>query len=330
VVVATRDRASSLRATLSALSRSLRPGDELIVVDSASRDAHVSALAEALGATVVRADTPGACRARNLGARTARCEVIAFTDDDCDPDPGWVAAVASAFTDHPETAFLTGRVLAGRGTRRRLSVSVVEDDTPAAFDASALPADGPVPEMLGHGANMAWRRSALDAIGGFDETLGPGAPLRAAEDQDAFWRALRVGLIGRYEPAAVVHHRQWRDVAGQLAAFYGYGVGTGGLCVKRWRIASAERAVPPTGGQMTAVRTAGGGAGGILRSRAGRQALRSVWDDGVAAVARRMREGYELGALAEAAGLAGALRGARRAWRIPVVGDHFALDRRAE
>jgi GT2 family glycosyltransferase len=304
VVVATRDRPDSLRATLDAVTTSLRPGDELVVVDSASSDRRVRAVANSSGARVVECDVPGTSRARNAGGRATAADVIAFTDDDCLPDPGWVTAVSAAFARHPELGFMTGRVVAhADGGGGRVSVSVVDDDVARFFLA------GDDPGVIGHGANMAWRRSALEGIGGFDEVMGPGAPLRAAEDHDAFWRALRAGFTGCYEPAAIVRHRQWRRSRQQLVAFYGYGVGAGALFVKRWRLA-------PGGDEARRL--------SLLRRREGRRALRGLlWDRGAAAVGRRLAEGYELGALAEAIALLGAVRGARRS--TPLVGDdgHF-------
>ncbi|HLI72333.1 MAG TPA: glycosyltransferase [Acidimicrobiales bacterium] len=312
VVVATRDRPAMLRGTLEALSKALGPGDELVVVDSASTDKVVGAIAAESGARFVRCELPGTCRARNAGARAASAQVIAFTDDDCLPDPGWVAAVAAAFANRPELGFLTGRVLPiADGGDPRLNTSVVDDDAARLFVA------GDDPVVAGHGANMAWRRAALDRIGGFDEALGPGSPLRAAEDHDAFWRALRAGLIGRFEPAAVVRHRQWRTWRKQLAAYFGYGIGSGAVAVKRWRLGTG------------ADRADAGGRPSLLRDASGRRVVKDiVWDRGATVVGRRLAEGYELGALAEATALVGAIVGAGRATRLDVVDGHFTPPRK--
>jgi GT2 family glycosyltransferase len=310
VVVATRDRPDMLRTALEAVVASLRPGDELVVVDSASEDRRVGAVASEAGARVVRCDVPGTCRARNVGMRVAISDVIAFTDDDCLPETGWVTALAGVFARQPAIGFVTGRVLAQTEARaRRLTVSVADEDVPRIFSSSDTAGDI---AAVGHGANMAWRRAALEGVGGFDEAMGPGAPLRAAEDHDAFWRALQAGFTGCFEPAAVVRHRQWRTSRGQLAAFFAYGVGRGGLFVKQWRLGSG-----PGEARLAA----------LIRLPAGRAALRELlWDRGVAAVGKRVAEGYELGALAEATALAGALRGAWRARRLALVHGHFQVD----
>lgn len=301
VVVATRDRPSLLEAAVSATREALRADDRIIVVDSASRSSQVRRVAEALDATVIRCDRAGASRARNAGWRAAQTAIVAFTDDDCLPEPGWLAAIAAAFHAVPAAGFVTGRVRSagqpvGRG---EIEVSLHDDDRPATFDMSSDPA------TLGHGANMAWRRNVLDELDGLDEALGPGADLRGAEDVDLFWRALRAGHSGYYEPGAVVRHRHWRTRVGQIRAYYGYGVGSGALAVKQARTA-------PVGAQ------ARGGALGALWS-----ARSMLWTDGARAVGANLARGYEMGVVAEGAKLAGMLRGVLRARSRPIAGGHF-------
>jgi len=309
VVVATRDRPALLAGALGALKGSLRPGDRAIVVDSASVDRRVRDVAEAAEVDLVVCERPGACRARNAGLHAATTDIVAFTDDDCRPGPGWVAALASAFAGAPGLDFVTGQVLsdAPAGGRAQLALSVLESSVAVSFGA------GDEPSGMGHGANMAWRKAALEAIGGFDETLGPGAPLHAAEDHDVFWRALSNGAAGRFDPSAVVVHHQWRSRRGQLTAYYGYGVGTGAIEVKRRRVVGgtfgAARGVlaPPLGIGRTASLVTG----------------RLLWHDGIGAIARNLASGYEMGALAEGMKLAGALRGVLLSRRMALVDGRF-------
>lgn len=295
VVIATKDRPELLQATLQATSASMRPGDELVVVDSASRDTRVGEVARRSGATVIRAERPGTCRARNLGFQAASAPVVAFTDDDCLPEPGWVEAVASAFERHADLAFLTGALVSGPGMPGDkdpgLPLSTTTTQVPRVFTAGDF-------AELGHGGNMAWRREALDRIGGFDEALGPGTPLRAAEDHDAFLRAIEAGLVGRFEPDAVVVHRQWRGGWGQLAAYYSYGIGSGGLFVKQVRTSSGRR-------------------------RLGPGTVRFLWSRGVRPVGRAVRSGYERAAVAETMKLAGMARGLFMARRMAVLDGHL-------
>src|SRR5579862_1235584 len=68
VVVPTRDRPAQLAACLSSIRAALHDGDELVVADSASRDARAIAdITAAAGARLVRCERPGVNRARNAG-----------------------------------------------------------------------------------------------------------------------------------------------------------------------------------------------------------------------------------------------------------------------
>ena len=239
-------------------------------------------MATAAGATVVRLEEPGASRARNLGAAVADEDVIAFTDDDCLVDPGWTRAIVEAFSSSSPPDFITGQVRVDTRPRRRgtVELSVLVDQNPRTFE----PGDDPT--TFGHSANMAWRRQALLDIGGFDERLGAGGQLRAAEDVDLGWRAVRAGLRGEYCPKAVVTHLRWRTRRESVRIFHDYGVGFGALAVKRSRLDHIPRAA-------------------MLRSL--------LVDDGLARVVRPLAKGHEMAALAEAAKFLGSLRGAYRA-----------------
>lgn len=231
VVVPTRDRPRELDGALRALAGALREHDRVLVVDSASRSGAVAAVAERHGAALLRVSAPGASRARNAGWRAADAPVVAFTDDDCRPRPGWAAALEDALADG-DHAFAYGRVEPSEDVG--VPVSVLVDPAPAGVDL-ATPLG-----HLGHGANMAFRRAVLEAIGGFDEVLGAGAPLRASEDKDAFWRALRAGGSGRYVPAAAVAHLPRPTRRAAVVTAYAYGVGEGAFAAKRARLGIAD------------------------------------------------------------------------------------------
>jgi GT2 family glycosyltransferase len=223
VIVCSRDRPQHLQQALPKILGSLRPGDELVVVDSASRTDATATAAEALGVEHIRVAEPGLARARNAGLRASRNPLVAFTDDDCYPDAGWLAAAARPFAE-PDVGVVTGRVRSnrsdgpGNSTLDRPDRRVVDGVTD--------------PERLGHGANMAYRREVLESIGCFDERLGAGTRMRSAEDVDAFFRILEAGWKMVYEPDASVLHDQWRDEEESLALRYGYGLGNGAFRAK--------------------------------------------------------------------------------------------------
>src|SRR5438105_13909548 len=80
-VIASRDRPEHLAVALESVLQARRPGDEVVVVDSASRDDATLAVAEAAGVRCVRCELPGVARARNAGFSATTAPVVAFTDD---------------------------------------------------------------------------------------------------------------------------------------------------------------------------------------------------------------------------------------------------------
>ncbi len=271
IVLCTRDRPALLAEALETIAALLAPGDELVVVDSASSTRDSVALARQAGALVVEASRPGLAIARNLGVAAARGEVLAFTDDDCRPSKTWLDRLTAPFDD-PGVAFATGSVRADLGRLRFL-----EHDEPREF---RLPVD---PIDVGAGANMAIRRSVLLDIGGFDERLGAGTPLRSSEDHDVFLRLLRAGWRGAAVPDALVVHHDWRSRWQAARLQWGTGLGTGAMVAKDARIHGWRSSWP------------------LLRRRLG--------SDGVAAIVRDIARGWEVPALAEVLKLAGTVVG---------------------
>ncbi|HEX4430992.1 MAG TPA: glycosyltransferase [Frankiaceae bacterium] len=284
IIVCSRNRPEMLDHCLAAIRDAMDAADELVVVDSASRDGETWRIAESYTDRVLRCGRPGLSRARNAGLRAATRQVVAFTDDDCRPALDWTRALRERFTD-PEVAFVLGRVRAGEGPEGSGNASVHDVAEPRVIDTS-------VPlETVGHGANMAFRRAKLIAINGFDEMLGTGSSLRAGEDKDAIWRLLSSGCIGYYEPAASVTHVQWRGRAASVRLAYGYGQGWGALAAK------ARRADRTAGEQL-------------LRRGIGSAGLAQAWRD--------MRAGYQTGVLVSGSWTAGVMVGAWRGHRMPV------------
>jgi glycosyltransferase involved in cell wall biosynthesis len=278
VAICTRDRPDRLEGCLEAVAAVLRPDDQLLVVDSASGPT-TGAVARSAGVDVLRLERPGLSRARNAALDAARHDLLAFTDDDCRPAPGWPAALAEGFGDEA-IGFVTGRVI-GAGPGVPLAVKV--DEQPLLLDRT-------VPmQALGHGANVAVRRPAALAVGGFDELLGAGSRFRAGEDTDMFRRLLDAGWLGRYLPAATVTHLQWRNHSQALRASYGYGMGYGAMSAKA------------RGSARAALLRRGLGAAGL--GQAGRD----------------LRAGYPYGAVVCLCWAAGVARGHVAARRLDVV-----------
>lgn len=199
VVVATRNRCQLLPRFAAAVLNQLVDvgGFELVVVDDASTDATWTVLRE-LSERDSRVRPyrlsrhAGPAAARNRGWRAARGALVAFTDDDCVPTQGWLAALCAAHADGADV--VQGRTLPD-----------VEDY----WSRGTFSHWVEVPQFshLYETCNISYRRSLLERLGGFDESFGAsrgGAP--NGEDAELGWRAAEVGAVGAFAPEALVRH----------------------------------------------------------------------------------------------------------------------------
>jgi hypothetical protein len=145
---------------------------------------------------------PGLAAARNKGWPTAKADIIAFTDDDCYVSETYVDSILQVFQDHPEVGFLGGRILLFDPLDYKITIQ--ESQHQFYFRPRKFVAAGTV-----QGANMAFKRTTLERIGGFDERLGPGTPFNC-EDINAVAAASWAGIPGIYDPRPVVYHHHGR------------------------------------------------------------------------------------------------------------------------
>jgi glycosyltransferase involved in cell wall biosynthesis len=204
VVVPTSGRAGYLEVALDSLrgQRTSVP-HELLVVDDGSTDG-TPAVAERFGARVVRhGERRSLNAARNTGLREARGELIAFVDDDVYAPRGWLDALVEGARRHPEAEAFGGPIRARfeghapRGCGR-------EDPPITTLDLG----DEDVEAPMVWGANFAVRRSGIERIGEFDESLD-----RAHGDEEEWLLRLRAagGRIVYLAHAGVDHRRSPED-----------------------------------------------------------------------------------------------------------------------
>jgi glycosyltransferase involved in cell wall biosynthesis len=189
VIIPARDAEATLRAALGGLLAQERAPDEVIVVDDGSSDATV-AIAEAcpLVTAVLRQEGAGPGAARNRGAAAATGDVLAFTDADCVPHPGWLAAGMAALSGHD---LVQGAVRPPPG--------------------SAIgPFDRTISVLRAHGlyetANLFVRHELFASLGGFEPWLMPRDGKELGEDVWLGWRARRAGARMGFAADAVVDH----------------------------------------------------------------------------------------------------------------------------
>jgi GT2 family glycosyltransferase len=196
VVVPTHQRRDRLARLVRALEQQTLPRDqwEAVIVDDCSTDGTQDALEELARTTPLDlrvARTPhqaGPALARNIGWRIARAPIVAFTDDDCTPDPEWLAAGVAAF-GAPSTGIVQGKTVPAIDREHidwtiRIVVREVLEPSPW-FE----------------GCNLFIRRDALEQCGGFDEGIA-----WFGEETSLAWSILDAGWGRGWAPDAQIRH----------------------------------------------------------------------------------------------------------------------------
>jgi glycosyltransferase involved in cell wall biosynthesis len=240
VAVCTRNRAHGLARLLDSLELQRYHGMRVVVVDNAPTDDSTRAVVDRyrsrLDVTYVIEGRPGLSWARNRAIAVSDGEIIAFVDDDEVCDPWWVAEIARAFVEHPEAGAVSGVVLPAEietPAQQRFEHfgghSKGRGLTPAVFSPATRARQNPLYPLppFGVGGNMAFRREALDSLGGFDCALGAGTVAQGAEDTAALGILLYLGGTVVFQPSAIVRHWHRRDDAALRDLFVGYGTGLG-------------------------------------------------------------------------------------------------------
>lgn len=219
VIVPTYRRPRQLKACLEALAKqTLADPWEVIVVDDGSPeppDPSVERLITDQGWRVIRQANAGPSAARNRGARDARGEFIAFTDDDCLPEPTWLEVLERAARQRPG-ALVGGTTFNGLtedffASTSQLIVDVVYEHFNADPDNGYFLASN----------NVLCARERFLEIGGFDE----GFPRAGAEDRDLCdrWRTKCWPIVWR--PDARVEHRHAQNLRQFIDLYIRYGRG---------------------------------------------------------------------------------------------------------
>jgi GT2 family glycosyltransferase len=195
------------------------PGEvEVVVVDdggSAPAAHHLPTIHGSPHVRLVRRRRSGGpAAARNDGAAAARGRLLAFTDDDCRPDPGWLYALVRALAVAPGAA-VGGPALPGLPGNPWTQAS-------AAIEDVVFTHENRDPDQAGFLTPKSLAVAAADfgAIGGFDPAF------RVSEDRDFCdrWRAGGRRLV--YVPQAVVHHDSPASARAFLRQHLAYGRGS--------------------------------------------------------------------------------------------------------
>jgi len=211
VVVCAYNAERTMEACLASLEALDYPDYEVVVVNDGSTDRTLEISERFPFCRIISQPNRGLSVARNVGAEAATGEIVAYTDSDCVADPDWLTYLVARME--------AGNLAACGGP----NFPPPEDSlVPAAV---AVSPGGPThvlisDEVAEHiaGCNMAFRRDALLALGGFDPQYRA-----AGDDVDICWRFQDAGHAIGFSPAAVVWHFRRNSVRAYLNQQRGYG-----------------------------------------------------------------------------------------------------------
>ena len=258
VVIATVHRPDDLVQAVGATLASRRERVQVLVIDQSGGDeirTRLHAYTADPRVRVLAMPRRGLSAALNHGAATAGdADLIAVTGDDCLVAVDWLEHLTDAFARDPKIGVVFGRVTSAPfdGARGFVPGCAIDGD----FTAHTL---GDLDRMTGTTACMAVRRGVWLALGGFDEALGVGAPLRSGEDLDLALRALRMGHAVLQTPHVVVEHQSpvlWSERAEVIRRNW---YGTGAAMAKSLKLAG----LPMMLGLLRLVRRWAAGGSGV-------------------------------------------------------------------
>ncbi len=213
-IVCTRNGRGRISTCLEALLGSDCSADfEVMVVDDGSTDGTSDFIrAHYPQVELVRIEAGGLSVARNIGAQLAKADILAYTDDDCEPDREWLQRVLQFLQSHPDHAAVGGPNLPQRPQHWREAVVCAAPGAPSHVMLDDLTAEH-LP-----GCNLVVRKSALEQVEGFDPRFHA-----AGDDVDFCWRLQNRDLTLGFDAGAFVRHWRRPSLRSYLRQQLGYG-----------------------------------------------------------------------------------------------------------
>jgi len=218
IIIPTYNRPQQLATCLQALAQLDYPHErfEIIVVDDGSDiflESIVPPFCNGVELTLLKQANAGPAAARNHGAKQARGDYLAFTDDDCTPAPGWLQTFAAVFSETPNC-------LAGGRTINRLTDNLFSTTSQVIVDIVYRHYNAnPQQARFFASNNMAMPAQRFHELGGFNTNF------RTSEDRELCDRWRHRGWRMIYAEDAVIYHAHELTLRKFCRQHYAYGQG---------------------------------------------------------------------------------------------------------
>ncbi|AFY59212.1 putative glycosyltransferase [Rivularia sp. PCC 7116] len=236
IVIPTYNRPERLSDCLESLTKLEYPRDcfEVVVVDDGSKislESVVEPFKHQLEITLLKQENAGPATARNTGAKQAKGEFLAFTDDDCKPAQDWLKTLADKFVNAPDC------LIGGK------TINILADNPFSTASQELINYlysyynKNPQKATFFASNNIAVSTKLFDNIGGFDTTY----PRAAAEDRELCDRWLQYGKKMVYAPEVEVYHAHKLTLSSYWKQHFFYG--RGAFCFHQVRAKRAHREI---------------------------------------------------------------------------------------
>ena len=191
---------------------------EIIVIDDSGRRS-VDDLRRKLAFAhphfqVLTQDHKGPAAARNLGVRSARGQIICFTDDDCSVAPDWISRMVRAHEQHPRLSAVGGMTLTATNRTTVLASQYLANGSIDTF------VNGKIETVFFPTCNVSFKRQVI-ADNAFDEFF----PFPGGEDLEIFWRLFKAGHRFLWDKGIDVTHYREDTLRSFIKQAYIYGRG---------------------------------------------------------------------------------------------------------
>ncbi|MFB3738658.1 MAG: glycosyltransferase [Candidatus Velamenicoccus archaeovorus] len=208
LIATVKDAGDRIGVFLESVAAQSRAPDELVVVDGGSTDGTLDVLRRAEGVTLIEEPGANIARGRNVAIAAAAHDAIAVSDADCELEPRWLERLAAALEDGADVAMGFTEPIA-EGFLPRVMTCLNLPDAAEVNPSTFLPS----------ARSVAFRRSAIEAAGGYPEWLDIGEDMYVNHR----WRELRLDL--RFVPDAVVGWPLRTTLAGTWTQYFRYARG---------------------------------------------------------------------------------------------------------
>jgi GT2 family glycosyltransferase len=215
VVVLNWNRKNLLRACLASLARQSVAPFELIVVDNGSTDGSAAMVRDEFASgmpfhltLIENWENRGYCAGNNQGLASAKGRLVALLNNDAEAEPGWLAALRSAFQEDSGVGMAASKILAYENSKRidkagHLIYADGQNRGRGTGEIDHGQYDRREEVLWPDGCAAMYRREMLERIGGFDEDF-----FAYGDDAELGLRARIAGWRCLYVPDAVVRHHR--------------------------------------------------------------------------------------------------------------------------